>query len=338
MLRARSVVPFVVAVASVAFGAVPAASAAGPGPDSTPPPTDPRPTVPPLTAPAATVTVTEVTAPAPNPAPTVMPQEPTGHEEGDESESADDAALSPEGRAAILAAMGLDESSLACVSSSFDPFVTDDAGAVAILQTCGVSVAAAARGAADVWVRGQQMFEVTPTTAGTDSDGIPIDDAFFVSFMFMVTTDGLECIARDLPASSTDDEALAALTACDASIAGIVSGIEMALTTLDGSTGPVPTVAGPTTTVAEAVPPATVAAIPTTAAASVPAVPGGTTAPVPSGVPLDDPGVPVVQELFAAQGIVLSAEQAACIVGGLNAVDTNNMASMAALLDSCQVF
>lgn len=331
MLRRRFAVPAVAVAVTLALGAV--AAAAGTGGDgsaSAPPSTQPRPTVPPLTAPQGPAGTT-VPPPISAVPPTAVGEEPTAHDDGTDG-------LSPEARAAVLVALGFDETSVACVGASFEPFLSDDAATVAILQNCGVSVAALASGAGAVWARGQQAFEVAPSTTatagGAPADQIPLEDALYVSLLFLVPPEALDCLASTAIApTATDDEALGVLTSCGAAISSLVSGVLLALP--PGEAGP--PVLGASTTVAAVTAPPIVSSPSTTIVAST-AVPGGTSAPVPSGVPLDDPAVATIQQLFADQGITLSPEQAACIAGGLGTVDTNNMASMAALLDSCQVF
>ncbi len=343
MLRTRFAVSAVAAAAALAFGAV-AAAGSGDGAASVPPPTQPRPTAPPLTAPVATVTVTTLMA-APTTvaatADTAGSQEPTGHEE-DPSAADDAGVLTPQVRAAVLATMGLDEASFQCLASAVGgPIIVDDTAAATALQSCGIPVAAFVDGAAALWARGQQALDGAPAPSGSAVDQIPPDDAFFVGLLFLVPSDGLECLAdAGLGPAATDDEALAALTACEAPISGIVSGIMLALIDTDDLSGP-PATTAPAVT-APPVAPSTAAASPSLPVVpTVPgptAAPGVTSAPVPTGVPLDDPSIAVVQQLFADQGITLSPEQASCVVGGLNSVNVDNMASMAALLDSCQVF
>lgn len=334
MLRTRLAVSVVAVAATVAFGTV-AAAGSGDDPGSAPPSTQPRPTAPPLTAPSAPAstaapTVTAPASTAPAVPPTVGSQEPGSH-----AEVTDDATtLSPESRAAVLASLGFDETSFQCVASSFEPFVTDDAGAVATLQGCGVPIASVAAGAAAIWTRGQQAFDASPTPTGTPADQIPVEDALVVGLLFLVAPDALDCLARDLSSApvSTDDAALAVLDSCGVSVASVVSGAEMALSTFGGSSA---TTLPAVTTLPSTAPPVGPS---TTAAAPPSTAPGGTSVPVVTGVPLNDPAVGQIQELFADQGITLTAEQASCIAGGLGTVDTDNMASMAVLLDSCQVF
>lgn len=306
-----------IAAVSAFVGAAAAASA--PDGASAPPTTDPtaetRPTIPPLTAPPA---APSTSAPAAEPTvPTTTggatDLEPGSHDSDDPV--AGPGLVSPAARPAVLAAFDLDEEQLACVAASFTPAVTDEAATAAVLDGCGVSAAALVDGAVSVWQRGQELFDAGPTTTGSP-DELSVHDAFVVSMLFLAPPDGFECLAPQPPAAS-DAEAVEALEACGMTLSGIVTGLELALV---GVTPPsAPTVPGEP---------------------SVTTVPGppATDAPVVSGAPDDDAGVTTVQELFDDQGISLDAEQAACVLAGLATVDLDDMSSIVALLDGCQVF
>lgn len=314
--------PAVIAGLSAFVGAAAAASA--PDGASAPPTTDPttetRPTIPPLTAPPAPAS----TAPPPGDptTPTTTSAandlEPDSHDSDSDDIVAGPGLVSPAARPAVLAAFGLDEQQLACVAASFTPAVTDDAATTAVLAGCGVSVAALAAGAVAVWQRGQELFDAAPPATGSP-DELTAHDAFVVSLLFLAPPDGLECLAAQPPAAS-DAEARETLEACGMSVSGIVTGLELALVGVAPPTGP-------TTPGDPSVP----------AVTTEPAAPT-TGAPVPSVPPADDPGVTTVQELFDDQGIPLDAEQAACVLGGLATVDLDDMSSIVALLDGCQVF